>query len=147
MGLLDFISNFFKKKHRLHAYIIDEIDGLEIKRVVVKGNTFTISKGLFDDRAMTYIVDNAYVVYRLKDNMPCAFYFKNNPNPLGMFHKRNVDVDAVGFKKILDDKTVQDLFSPEGVKKLDIVLILVIVNILMSIVLLLIQFKVIKVGG
>lgn len=145
MGMLDTIANIFRKKRKLQAYILDEIDGLEVIPVIVENNTFTVAKNQFDDNAMTYIVDNNYIFYRKKDNMPCSLYYKNNPNPVGLFHERNSDVDAIGFKKILDDKTVQDLFSPEGIKKLDIVMILVIVNLVLTVVVLLIMFKVIKV--
>jgi hypothetical protein len=147
MGLFGAIKAFFRKKRTFQAYIIDETDGIELYRVKVENNTFTLKNGLLDDNPMTYIVDNGYVVTRKKDNIPCSFYHKNNPEPINIFHKRNVQMSSIAFKKLLDDKTIQELFSPEGIKKLDIVLIIVIVNLLVSVVLLLIQFKVIKLPG
>lgn len=144
MGLLDKITGFFKKKSRLHCVFIDEIGDVHFVEVKFSNNTFTTK---FFGEPQTYIVDHNYILYNRKSKTPIAFYYVNNPNPIGIQHERNRDVDSIGFKKILDSKTIQDLFSEEGQKKINLVLILVIVNIAITIIILLIQFKVIKVGG
>lgn len=142
MTLWEDLIGIFRKKRKLRAILLDEVGNVLIKNVGYENNTFTIK---ISGSQQTYIVDMNYVTYDKKTSLPVSFYYVNNPNPIRMRHERNKDVDSIGFKKILDSKTIQDLFSQESANKFNIMLIIVGINILLSIFIILLQTGVIKV--
>ena len=120
--VLDKVLNLFRSKRRLRAHFIDEA-GLIFTRVLpYDNNTFTTK---FAGHEHSYIVDHNYIVYSSKDRMPTSLYYVNNPHPVRLQHERNLETDSVGFKNILDSKTIQDLFSPEAKNVLMILMIMV----------------------
>lgn len=135
--------NFFMKKSRLKAMFIDEVGLVSEKKVKYTNNTFSVKN--FGE-AQAYVVDHNFVTYDKKTKMPVSFYYVNNPNPIRIQHERNKEVDGIGFKKILDSKVISDLFSDEAKSIMTMLLVLIGVNLLFSLVIVLILFKVIKVA-
>lgn len=109
--MISSIGGFFKSKRRLRAYFIDEAGLLIIREIKYDNNSFTTK---FNGNLHAYIIDHNFIFYSAKDKTPCSFYYVNNPHPVHIQHERNIDVDSIGFKQILDSKTITDLFSNEG---------------------------------
>lgn len=124
MGLMNAIKDFFRKKDKLRVIMIDEVGRFTIQQVTYDNNTFSL--GGMMGKQSAYIVDHNAIYYDKKSGEGLSAYYRNNPNPIQLTHERNPDVDAVGFKNILDSKVIQDLFSQEGVKMLTVLLIIVI---------------------
>jgi len=110
--MLDAISKIFKSKRKLIAIFIDETGTVTRKKKKYSGNIFEHSEGF--GKKGSYIVDHNFTVFENKTNMPMAFYYKGNPQPIVMRHQRNKETDAIGFQHILDSKAIQDLFSNKG---------------------------------
>jgi hypothetical protein len=142
MGIVVWVKNLFKKRNRLKAIFIDETGHIITYKVKYANNVFT--KRIHGEEG-SYIVDHNYIVYG-KNNEATSAYYTNNPNPIRLQHQRNENLDSLGFKRIIDSKAVADLFSAEGTNKMMMIIILIGINLLLTIFLLLIQFKVIKVG-
>lgn len=140
---MGWVPGFLQKKSRLKAIFIDEAGIVSIKKVKYTNNTFSL-KSFGEDQA--YVIDHNFVTYDSKTKNPVSFYYVNNPNPIRIQHERNKDVDGIGFKKILDSKTISDLFSDEGKNIMTLLLILLAVNIVITLVVALVVFKVIKVA-
>lgn len=143
MGLLDRVKGFFRKHDKLVAVFFDEVGSLRQQKIKYHNNLF--ETGVFGDKE-TYIVDQGRV-YDHKKLGKMAFYNAHDPQPLKLGHARNEEIDALGFRKILDDKTVQELFSDDALKLIKLALILIGINMLISIVIMLVEFKVVKLGG
>lgn len=141
MGLLDFL----KKKRKLRAIFIDEVGNVIIKNVKYQNNIFSIKD--FGEEKMAYIIDHNFIVYDKKSSLPISFYYKNNPNPIRIQHERNDEVDGIGFQRILDSKTIQDLFTDEGLKKITLLMVLMIISLVLTLIVLLAQFGVIKIAA
>lgn len=129
--MLNGIKNFFKKKQVIKARFIDESGRETTKKIKYTNNTFTLS---FFGEDQSYMVDHKKVIYDAKDKLPILYYYVNNPNPLTLEHMRNPEVDAVGFKQIIESKVVKDLFSDEQANLLKIIVIVIIIHALISIV-------------
>lgn len=93
-----------------------------MRSVKYDNNEFTTK---FGGKPHSYIVDHNFIVYDAKSKMPTSAYYVNNPNPIRLQHERNEELDSISFKRILDDKTVSDLFSPEGKNMLMILTMMV----------------------
>ena len=80
--------------------------------------------------------------------MASSFYHTNNPQPIPMNHQRNSEgIDAIGFKSVLDSKTIKDLFSGEGVNQLTILLWVAIGMVILQLIGLAHQFGLLKAVG
>lgn len=129
--MLNWMGSLFKKKQRLIAVFFDET-GSEFRReVTYENNKFEVSEKLFGKKG-SFIVDHNFIVYDRKSRTPKSYYYTNNPNPIHIKHERNRDVDSIGFKRLLDSKVIEELFSNDGVKFLTVILILVIVVLLVQ---------------
>lgn len=137
------IIGFFKKKERLVAFILDDVAKLHRKVVKYKDSRFSV-RILGEER--TFIVDMNYCL-RDNNNRPVCMYYINDPRPIKFTGRRTADLDSISLQKVLDDHTIQQMFSNDLDGKLLILMILVGVNILATVIIILIQTKVIKVGG
>lgn len=144
MGLWQSITGFFKSRPKIKAIITDEA-GKNHKRKAYYNNNYFIAK--VNGKKHAYIIDHNEVTYDAKNNQAMSFYDVNNPVPIKRTHQRNPQVDSISFKTILDSKAITDLFSSQQKNLLFAILILIIINLVISIVIILIQTKVIKVGG
>jgi hypothetical protein len=124
MTFLDEFKGFFRKKTKLRAVFFDETGSEFTKNVIVENNRFEISENLFGKKGV-YIADHNYIVYERKKRIPKSYYYVNNPNPIHIQHQRNREMDSIGFKRILDSKVIEELFSNSGIKFLTIILVVV----------------------
>lgn len=136
MSFLKPVLDLFKTKRRLKAHFLDEA-GLFFTREVKYDNNMFSTK--FGGKDHAYIVDHNFIFYDAKDRRPSSLYYVNNPNPVRLQHERNLEADSIGFKNIIDSKTVQDLFSPEAANKMMILIIMLGVVILLVIVVIAVQ--------
>lgn len=145
MSLIESIMGFFRKKQKLRAYFIDEVGTVTKKVVKYKNNTFEAN---IQGEKGAYLIDHNNIFYDRKDRMASSFYHTNNPQPLKLNHNRNEEgIDSVGFKSVLDSKTIKDLFSSEGINQLTILLYIAIAIVIMQVISLAHQFGLLKVVG
>lgn len=144
MAWHSFITDIFFRPKKIRAIFIDETGSLIEQFHKYSNNKFETK---FGEHEMAYIIDHNRIVYD-KKKMPTSFYHVGDPSPIDVNHKRDTELDAIGFKKILDSKTIVDLFSNDGNKNLmTLLIILIIGNIILSVVIMMIQFHFIKVPG
>lgn len=136
--------DILRQRPKIKAFFIDEAGLIIDKKFKYTNNTFS-TKAFGEPQA--YIVDHNFIVYDKKTKIPVSLYYVNNPSPIRIQHERNKELDGIGFKKILDSKTISELFSEENKNVMLILIILIGLNMLLTAVVLLVQFKVIKVGG
>jgi hypothetical protein len=139
MGLIYQIKNFFIIHPKIQAILIDESGRMKRFKTKYDNNRFI-------KRGCTYVVKHDRMIYdKNREMMPTSFYYEGNPEPLLFNHERNPFIDGKGFKAIIEDQTIEQLFSTNLNKLLQLVMILVIVGLGMNLFILLILFKVIKV--
>lgn len=143
--MLDALKNIFKSKRKLIAVFIDETGTVTRKKKKYSGNLFEDSDGIGKPKG-SYIVDHNFTVYEGKTNLPMAFYYKNNPQPIPIKHARNLEADAIGFQHILDSKAIQDLFSNKGMDAIFWCIVVSAAGCLLTMVVLAIQTGIIKVA-
>ena len=145
MSFIDGITTFFRKKSKLRVIFIDEVGNVSNKIVKYANNTFEVK---IQGEKQAYLVDHNFIMYDKGDRTATSFYYVNNPQPIHIQHSRNKDgIDSIGFKKILDSKTIQDLFSSEGMNIMKVIMFLAIGILLLQLIGLLVQFGVIKVAS
>lgn len=142
MMIIDKVQEFFKKKPKIKALIVDEVGRVHEKKQKYSNNSFEV---MISGKKHAYVVDHNFVTYEHKSNMPMSFYYINNPQPIRMQHERNENMDSISFKKILDSKVITDLFSAEAASILTLLMILIIANLVLTGILAAIQFKLIKI--
>lgn len=127
MGMWEDFKGLFKRKKKLVALFIDETGRWYRKEKRYQNNTFTESS--FSKEPQEYIVDQSATGIEHKSGLPVSLYHVNNPEPIRnpdlLIHRRKQELDAIGFKKILDSKAIQDLFTDDRANILMILLILV----------------------
>lgn len=143
MVLWDTLLGLFgKREQKLSVVFIDETGHEHPKKVSYKNNVFHTK---INGEEGSYIVDHNYIVHDGK-NRPKSYYYTNNPNPIRIQHARNEVLDSISFKRIIDSKVVTDLFAEEGLGKLFILLILIAANCALTVFVLLVVLKVVKIG-
>lgn len=144
MSFITKIKYFFTLKKKIDVTFFTLSGTAYRAKKIIKNGVFYHSIHGTDH---AYVVDFGRVYYNQKDHTPTAYYHEGNPQPLDMSHRRNDEVDSVGFRDILDSKIVQDLFSDE--KSSSIFWILIISGIIgvMMLLVFLKQYGIIKVGG
>lgn len=135
MVSLSFLNPFslFRPKYYIRAQFIDEAGQEFTVKKRYENNTFTLKVG---GNVQTYYVDKTRMRHNPKDRYPICTYYTNNPYPLELSHKRPHEsageVDAISLTSILENKVIQDLFAPEGINKMLIIMILLIVNLFIT---------------
>jgi hypothetical protein len=144
MGLIAGLKEIFYVKTKLRAVLQDELNNIHILKVLPINGKFTIK---FHGIEESYNVDSQLVYNNPRKKWKMSFYNAHDPNPLNYQHYRNRDLDAESFKKVLDDKTITDLFSMDRDKRVKLLMVICAINAVLTLMILLVQFKVIKVGG
>jgi len=135
--------NFSRKKFII-AHFVDETGTTYKAKKKYSHNAFNIT---INGEAHKYMVDPTRVYWDLKTRKPVSFYHTGDPIPLEMGHKPNKEgLSSSGFKKIMEDKVVQDLFSLDSEKSLKILLYVVAANLVITLFVVLIEMGVVKIG-
>lgn len=136
--------NFSRKKFII-ANFIDETGTFYKAKKKYTENAFKVK---INGEAHMYMVDPTRVYWDMKSRKPVSFYHTGDPIPLDMGHTPNDSgITSTGFKKIMEDKVVSDLFSLDTEKNLKMLLYVVAANLVITLFLVLIQLGVVKVGG
>lgn len=112
-----------RKPSYLTAYFIDEAGTLTQAKVEYASSIFDIKLG---DTIQTYLIDKDHIIYNKKTKKPVCFYYTNNPHPIRLHHEpvdTEVSLSSISLKNILESKVVTDLFTPEGMGKLAMLLL------------------------
>jgi hypothetical protein len=143
--VLNAVIGWFKTKRKLVAVIIDKSRGFDTVQVDMKeGDTFSVKSGGEEHR---YDIDPEANQQHDKKRYSLAVYFKGNPGPIRFHFQEPEKMDTTGYNRLLKHHFIRELFSPEGLSSLLILMALVGVSILLSIFILLIQYGVIKPNG
>lgn len=138
---MSFITDFFRRKKVIEAEFIDKTGRSLTKKVKYTNDSFTVN---YFGKEEEYNIDYNKMIYDMKTNQPKLKYFVGDPIPLTIENSRNPDMNASGYKAILNSKVVEDLFKE---KKTDIMLIIAImvgVSIVLSFVIIGKVFNLIK---
>ena len=138
------IKAFFTNKNSLLALFIDETGQGFFRKVYYEDNKFDLGSGM---NARTYLVDKECTYWVKKKRSMLAVYDVNSPEPVDVLLKKDSVITSRSLSTIVKNKVVTDLFSPENDLQLRIAIYASVAAAILSLMILLIQFGVIKVTG
>jgi hypothetical protein len=139
-------TGFFKKKYALKAHFLDETghQNGNGKTVKYNNNGFSIKRNGKEEH---YLVRHERIIYDQGTGVAHSYYYAGNPEPILFKHTRNKEVDAIGFKQIIDSKAIEDLFKDESANLLMILLIMLVITMILVAIIGLKVFGYIKLGA
>lgn len=138
MGTKEKIKSFFFIRPKIKVLMLDESGRLRTFLTKYDNNQFEKWGGLYNVR-------HDMMVYHKNDGMmPTCLYSMNNPEPHLWHHMRNPALTAEGFKKVLEDDVVEQLFSTNLDSLLKTIFLVLCVVGLLCLAMALVVFKIVK---
>ena len=119
---------WWMNKNKIQCFFYDDTGGMYRKIVKPVENKFKIR---FQGRQHRYLIDGKCVYYDHKKHLPTLHYYVGNPSPILLKYKEHPEANSVSLNNVMEDKSIQDLFSNDTMKEL-LLLILVCANMLIS---------------
>lgn len=131
-------------QRKLIAFFIDETGSVFKAKKAYAQNVFEVT---IQGKKHTYIVKPEHVYNMGMKRMPTSFYHVGRSEPLDMRHERPASpVSAHTMNQIMKDDTLSQLFNMHAQKILTMLIILTVINILLGVVTLLVEFGLVKVN-